>query len=79
MKKIICVALLSFAVPFAFACGDSTSDGSDGTEDTTSGSQQNCESAHLCINGSCKCTNEGKKDDSCSNDDDCVSECRVCS
>lgn len=76
MKNIICVALLSLAVPFAFACGDSTSDdSSDGG--TTSGT--NCESDAECNNGVCECKNDGKAGTSCGPTiNDCESQCQVC-
>ncbi len=54
------------ALAFAPACGE------------TETSSEECNSSHICVNNDCQCQTEGKEGQSCSNDEACVEECRVC-
>ena len=72
--KIVAFAWVVVTIGFAVACGDSGGTSSGGT---TGGSQQNCQSAHVCVNGSCHCGSDGKGS-SCTDDTKCESECNVC-
>lgn len=76
MKRIALSALFALALA---ACG-----APQGTNTTTS-SSQTCNERHLCINGSCKCTEGPKKDSTCCDPDDssctfnkCDTFCRYC-
>ena len=80
MKRITltgCFLALSF-----LACG-----GSEGpmSTTTTTSSSQTCNEHHLCINGSCKCTEGPKKDNTCCDPSDsscsfnkCDTYCKYC-
>ena len=82
MKKFLAISIIAlgfggFSV-LNVACGDdssSTSNDGDGNG-TTSG--QNCSTEHVCINGDCHCGSDGKGK-SCTDNDKCDDECRVCS
>jgi hypothetical protein len=73
-------AALSFTLS-AVACGSSEEPTtSTKTVTTPDGMSKTvtCSSGHLCVNGACKCTTVGKKDDPCTNDEKCESECEIC-
>lgn len=74
MKSLRLLKAAWFAcVMFACSGGNETK-----TEKTVNGQTLTCISGHECINDTCKCTNDGKKDQSCTSDAKCKAECEVC-
>ena len=78
--KLVCAAILTLGLAHAAGCSDSeTEGGTNSTNSTSSSSNSSCDSAHQCINGACECTTPGKDGDPCTDEDECPSECEVCS
>lgn len=73
MKILATTLFLATISVFALACGGSDSNGSGGN-----GSSQTCKSSHTCVNGACTCDTEGKSGQSCTDEDKCEEECKVC-
>lgn len=73
MKRLASILVLVATSALTAACG-SDSGGSGGSGSTST----NCESSHQCINGACTCTTSGKDGNSCTDNDACESECKVC-
>lgn len=78
MKRITLFGFLALAL---VACGGAP----DRNTTTTTSSSQTCNEHHLCINGSCTCSEGPKKDSSCCDPSDssctvnkCDTFCRYC-